>query len=161
MSLLRETPPTSWQTVFRNVGIASRQRWQERVLKTLREADLFDMANGWPSVLSGGQKQRVSPARDLVSEPDILLLLDEPFGALSVLPRIELHELFTRLWLENRFTTVLTTHDVSKAVALADRVIVLRDGLIALYISINLHRSLRSISNAALSSKRAARQTIE
>ncbi|MGB9140629.1 MAG: hypothetical protein WCB71_00325 [Aestuariivirga sp.] len=92
----------------------------------------------------------MSPARDLVSEPDILLLLDEPFGALSVLTPIEMHELFTRLWSENRFTTVLTTHDVSKAVALADRVIVLRDGLIALHISINLHRSLRSISNVAL-----------
>jgi ABC-type nitrate/sulfonate/bicarbonate transport system ATPase subunit len=50
----------------------------------------------------------------------------------------------------NRFTTALTAHDVSKAVALADQVIVLRDGLIALYIFINLPRSLRSISNVAL-----------
>jgi len=146
--LFQDARLLNWQSVLRNVGIARGHGWQERALKALREVNLLDRAKDWPSVLSGGQKQRVSLARALVSEPDILLL-DEPFGALDALTRLEMHELLTRIWLENRFTTVLITHDVSEAVALADRVIVLRDGGIALDIPINLPRASRSLGDAA------------
>jgi len=146
--LFQDARLLNWQSVLSNVGIARGRGWQERALKALREVNLFDRAQDWPSVLSGGQKQRVSLARALVSEPDILLL-DEPFGALDALTRLEMHELLTRIWLENRFTTVLITHDVSEAVALADRVIVLRDGGIALDIPINLPRSSRALGDAA------------
>jgi sulfonate transport system ATP-binding protein len=146
--LFQDARLLNWQSVLKNVGIARGQGWQERALKALREVNLLDRAKDWPSVLSGGQKQRVSLARALVSEPDILLL-DEPFGALDALTRLEMHELLTRIWLENRFTTVLITHDVSEAVALADRVMVLRDGVIALDISINLPRSSRALGDAA------------
>lgn len=146
--LFQDARLLNWQSVLKNVGIARGHGWQERALKALREVNLFDRAKDWPSVLSGGQKQRVSLARALVSEPDILLL-DEPFGALDALTRLEMHELLTRIWLENRFSTVLITHDVSEAVALADRVIVLRDGGIALDIPINLPRSSRALGDAA------------
>jgi sulfonate transport system ATP-binding protein len=146
--LFQDARLLNWQTVLHNVGIARGRGWRERVLKALHEVNLLDRAKDWPSVLSGGQKQRVSLARSLVSEPDILLL-DEPFGALDALTRIEMHELLIRIWLENRFTTVLITHDVSEAVALADRVIVLRDGLIALDVPIRLPRSGRSLGDAA------------
>jgi sulfonate transport system ATP-binding protein len=146
--LFQDARLLNWQSVLRNVGIARGHGWQERALKALREVNLFDRAKDWPSVLSGGQKQRVSLARALVSEPDILLL-DEPFGALDAPTRIEMDELLTRIWLENRFTTVLITRDVSEAVALADRVIVLRDGLIALDVPINLPRSCRALGDAA------------
>lgn len=146
--LFQDARLLNWHSVLKNVGIARGKGWQERALKALREVNLLDRAKDWPSVLSGGQKQRVSLARALVSEPDILLL-DEPFGALDALTRLEMHELLTRIWLENQFTTVLITHDVSEAVALADRVIVLRDGVIALDVAVNLPRSSRSLGNAA------------
>jgi sulfonate transport system ATP-binding protein len=59
------------------------------------------------------------------------LLLDEPLGALDALTRLEMQELLEQVWEEQRFTAVLVTHDVAEAVALADRVIVLEDGVIA------------------------------
>ncbi len=88
-------------------------------------------AGDWPAVLSGGQRQRVALARALVSRPR-LLLLDEPFGALDALTRMEMHDLLARIWVRERFTTVLITHDVVEAVTLADRVLVLKGGRIAL-----------------------------
>jgi len=85
------------------------------------------------SRLSGGQRQRVSLARALVLVHNPrLLLLDEPLGALDALTRIEMHQLIEGLWQRNGFTALLVTHDVEDAVALADRVILIEDGLIAL-----------------------------
>jgi sulfonate transport system ATP-binding protein len=85
----------------------------------------------WPARLSGGQRQRVSLARALVHQPR-LLLLDEPLGALDALTRIEMHQLIEGLWQRNGFTALLVTHDVQEAVALADRVMLIEDGRIAL-----------------------------
>ena len=82
-------------------------------------------------MLSGGQRQRVALARALVSRPR-LLLLDEPLGALDALTRIEMQRLLERVWRDQGFTAVLVTHDVAEAVALADRVLVIEDGRIAL-----------------------------
>lgn len=92
---------------------------------------LEDRANDFPSMLSGGQKQRVALARALVHEPN-LLLLDEPLGALDALTRLEMQELIETLWAEKKFTAILVTHDVEEAVAIADRVILIEEGKIAL-----------------------------
>ncbi len=120
-----------WQTVLGNVGISREHGWRNLAARTLADVGLAERGNDWPTALSGGQRQRVALARALVSEPHVLLL-DEPFGALDALTRSEMHELLLRIWRERRFTTVLITHDVSEALLLADRVLVLRDGVAVL-----------------------------
>jgi sulfonate transport system ATP-binding protein len=120
-----------WRRVLANVGIGSRPGWRSAALTALRQVGLEDRAGDWPAVLSGGQRQRVALARALVSHPK-LLLLDEPLGALDALTRLEMQALLERVWQRQGFTAVLVTHDVTEAVALADRIIVLDRGVIAL-----------------------------
>jgi sulfonate transport system ATP-binding protein len=110
-----------------------------RALETLHAVELDDKRDAWPSILSGGQKQRVALARALVSAPRILAL-DEPLGALDALTRITMQRLLERVWREQKFTALLVTHDVAEAVTLADRVIVIDQGEIALDIRIDLPR---------------------
>jgi sulfonate transport system ATP-binding protein len=88
-------------------------------------------------VLSGGQRQRVALARALVSRPKALLM-DEPFGALDALTRSEMHHLLIRVRRDYGFTAVLITHDVREALTLADRIVVLKDGVIASDTEINV-----------------------
>jgi len=111
----------------------------QRALKTLAMVGLSERAGEWPSVLSGGQRQRVALARALVSAPRVLAL-DEPLGALDALTRIEMQRLVEAVWLSRGFTAILVTHDVSEAVALADRVILLEAGAIAGETTIGLPR---------------------
>jgi len=90
-------------------------------------------------VLSGGQKQRVALARALVSHPRVLAL-DEPLGALDALTRISMQRLLEQVWLDQGFTAIMVTHDVAEAVTLADRVLMIEDGEIALDVAIDLPR---------------------
>jgi len=100
---------------------------------------LGDKRAQWPAVLSGGQKQRVALARALVSQPKVLAF-DEPLGALDALTRISMQRLLGRVWQDQGFTAILVTHDVSEAVALADRVLVIEDGRIANDIHVDIAR---------------------
>jgi len=68
------------------------------------------------------------------------LLLDEPLGALDALTRIKMHQLIESLWEKNGFTALLVTHDVTEAIALADRIILIEDGAIALNLKVDLPR---------------------
>jgi sulfonate transport system ATP-binding protein len=145
--LFQEARLVPWQRVVQNVGIARGPNWQQDALATLSDVGLEGRGNDWPSVLSGGQRQRVALARALVSRPRVLLL-DEPFGALDALTRLEMHKLLEGIWRKRQFTTVLITHDVAEAVALADRVIVLREGAIALDIPVPLERPRRELADA-------------
>ncbi|MGX5806133.1 ATP-binding cassette domain-containing protein [Bradyrhizobium sp. Arg314] len=136
-----------WASVVRNIevgltGIAAGEEARRRALAMLGAVGLADRADEWPSVLSGGQKQRVALARALVGHPQILAL-DEPLGALDALTRIEMQQLLERIWLDQKFTAVLVTHDVAEAVALADRVVVISDGRIALDINVPVARPRR------------------
>jgi sulfonate transport system ATP-binding protein len=92
--------------------------------------------------LSGGQKQRVALARALIHRPG-LLLLDEPLGALDALTRIEMQDLIVSLWQEHGFTVLLVTHDVSEAVAMADRVLLIEEGKIGLDLTVDIPRPRR------------------
>ncbi len=128
-----------WKRVLENVGLGLRGDWEPKAMWALEQVGLADRAHDWIAVLSGGQRQRVALARALVSQPR-LLLLDEPLGALDALTRIEMQRLIETLWQEQQFTTLLITHDVEEAVALADRVILLESGTIALDLTIPLSR---------------------
>jgi sulfonate transport system ATP-binding protein len=128
-----------WQSVVDNVRLGMSKRALPMAMEALRQVGLEDRASDWPAILSGGQRQRVALARALVHQPQ-LLLLDEPLGALDALTRIEMQELIEGLWLKNRFTTVLVTHDVHEAVALADRVIVMGNGTILSNSEVDLPR---------------------
>jgi len=136
-----------WARVADNVavgltGIAKGEEARRRALELLAEVGLEDRADEWPSILSGGQRQRVALARALVGSPSILAL-DEPLGALDALTRIEMQGLLERVWRKQRFTAVLVTHDVTEAVALADRVVVIDKGKISLDLSVPLPRPRR------------------
>lgn len=128
-----------WKTVLDNVGLGLRGDWQARAQHALQEVGLADRGGEWPVRLSGGQRQRVALARALVHQPR-LLLLDEPLGALDALTRIDMQRLIERLWQQYRCTTLLVTHDVSEAVALADRVVLIEDGKVGLDLAIDLPR---------------------
>lgn len=130
-----------WQRVLANVelGLLGSTGSRPRALQVLDSVGLAEKANEWPGVLSGGQRQRVALARAMASQPR-LLLLDEPLGALDALTRIEMQQLLEDLWLEKRFTSLLITHDVEEAVVLADRVILIENGRIALDVPVSLPR---------------------
>jgi osmoprotectant transport system ATP-binding protein len=90
------------------------------------------LADRWPDALSGGQRQRVGIARALLLDPPVLLM-DEPFGALDPVTRLELHREYRRLRRDLRSTILVVTHDLREAVTLADRIGVLDEGrLVAL-----------------------------
>ena len=127
-----------WKTVLDNVALGL-PRSVGAAAAALWTVGLAERADDWPAALSGGQKQRVALARALVHEPQ-LLLLDEPLGALDALTRIEMQQLIESLWLARGFTAVLVTHDVAEAVALADRVLLIEDGQIALDVRVDLPR---------------------
>ncbi len=142
-----------WRRVAANVAVGLAHTQTRRERRSLAEGALLQVGlagreRHWPMVLSGGQKQRVALARALVSHPG-LLLLDEPLGALDALTRIEMQDLIESVWLDKGFTAMVVTHDVSEAVALADRILLLEQGRIALDIDVDLPRPRRRGDAAA------------
>jgi len=129
-----------WKRVLDNVALSlTATNAEELAHEALAQVGLADRADDWPVVLSGGQRQRVALARALVHAPR-LLLLDEPLGALDALTRIEMQRLIESVWQRHGFTALLVTHDVSEAVALADRVLLIEDHRIALDLRVSLPR---------------------
>jgi sulfonate transport system ATP-binding protein len=120
-----------WDNLRRNVSLGLKApNADARAAAALAEVGLGERLNDWPRNLSGGQAQRVALARALVQEPE-LLLLDEPFAALDALTRIRMHDLVRELVARHRPGVLLVTHDVDEAIALADRILVMRHGAIA------------------------------
>jgi len=119
-----------WLTVIQNVMLPLRKRKgltpldrEGLALRMLAAVGLEGFGNHYPWELSGGMQQRVAIARALAFQPRILLM-DEPFGSVDALTRMELEDLLLNLWTRFRFTTLLVTHDVDEAIYLADRVLV-------------------------------------
>ena len=119
-----------WMTVKQNVQFPMKERGLPRREREKLCARLLDMAqlNGtedkYPSQLSGGMKQRVAFIRVLAGDPDILLL-DEPLGAIDPQMRKTLQVELENLWLQDRKTVLMVTHDIDEAVYLSDRILVM------------------------------------
>jgi len=133
-----------WERVRGNVEVGlgrdlPKAERQAVATRTLEAVGLGDRGGEWPSVLSGGQKQRVALARALASGPR-LLALDEPLGALDALTRIDMQRLIEKVWSDQGFTAILVTHDVSEAIALADRILVIDQGTIAADLAVSSPR---------------------
>ncbi|WP_062018278.1 ABC transporter ATP-binding protein [Aureimonas sp. AU4] len=119
-----------FRTAFENVMLHADIRGLDREMIAARARDLFQQLrlehamNKYPRQLSGGMRQRVSLIRTLVHEPDVILM-DEPFGALDALTRLQVRTDLEQLWLRRRPTVVFITHSVEEAVGLSDRIIVM------------------------------------
>jgi osmoprotectant transport system ATP-binding protein len=120
--------------IEKNVDLVPRLLGWDRGRRQTRTREMLELvgleaahASRYPAELSGGQRQRVAFARALAADPP-LILLDEPFGALDALTRLELHRQFLDLKKALGKTTVLVTHDLAEAFRLADRIGVMRSG---------------------------------
>ena len=128
-----------WRRILPNVMLGLEPALIPQARKVLAHVGLGERANDWPATLSGGQRQRVALARALVHDPN-LLLLDEPLGSLDALTRIEMQQLIEEVWRSRGFTAMLVTHDVAEAISLADRVILIEGGRVALDEVVNIPR---------------------
>ena len=126
--VFQETGIFPWFSVWDNIGFGLKdmefEEKHEIVMKYIRLVGLEGFEKSFPTELSGGMKQRVEFARALAVEPDVLYL-DEPFGALDALTRLEMRHEIVRIWQETGKTCILVTHDVEEALELSDRVAVM------------------------------------
>ena len=136
-----------WRTVHRNIALGLEYRRvaaderERRVREAVTLAGLEGFEDAFPATLSGGMRQRVALMRTLVVDPEILLM-DEPFGALDTHTKIGLHAELLSLWGAKHQTVVFVTHDLSEAITLADRIVVMtrRPGRIKLVHDVKLPR---------------------
>jgi NitT/TauT family transport system ATP-binding protein len=126
---------------LRSGRLSNRRQAEARARTLLDLVRLGDFSGKYPFELSGGMQQRASLARALFLQPQ-LMLLDEPFGALDAFTREEMNLELQRIWMTERVTVLLVTHDLNEALLLADRVIVMSDrpGRIVLEQPISLPR---------------------
>ena len=119
-----------WRTIFSNACLGLEiqrnldEEGRERVRRLLETYGLEDFADARPSELSGGMRQRAALIRTLALEPDILLL-DEPFSALDYQTRLAVCDDISTIIREQKKTAILVTHDLSEAVSVADRILIL------------------------------------
>jgi NitT/TauT family transport system ATP-binding protein len=146
-----------WRTVAENVGFplehhqldkAERRR---RIADALTRTNLADFAQALPKQLSGGMRQRVGIARALVVRPAVLLM-DEPMSALDAQTRDLLMEDFLSLWMRERITAVYVTHNLTEALQLADRIVILsrRPGKIRSVLDIPIPQGERKATAAQI-----------
>jgi ABC-type nitrate/sulfonate/bicarbonate transport system ATPase subunit len=136
-----------WRRALANATLAAsvtntnRDVSRDRAQKLFARFGLAGFEHAWPSQLSGGMRQRLALLRTFLQDRDVILL-DEPFGALDALTRREMHEFLQDVWLDDKPTVLLVTHDVEEALFLSDTVHVMsaRPGRITESIQLNVSR---------------------
>ena len=117
-----------WLKIKDNVGFGlkdlSKEEKEKTVLSHLKMVGLEGFENSYPAQLSGGMSQRAAIARGLANNPTILLL-DEPFGALDALTRIQMQKEILEIQEKEKTTMVMVTHDIDEAIYLGDRIVVM------------------------------------
>ena len=146
-----------WRTALENAVFGAKirgvdpHRRKEKALHLLSSVGLKGFETRFPKELSHGMRQRVALARTFCLD-SALLLMDEPFGALDAQTKLQLEDVLLQLWSEQRRTVLFVTHDLSEAIALSDRVIVMRrrPGAIIADIPITLARprSVRKLQSS-------------
>jgi NitT/TauT family transport system ATP-binding protein len=138
----------AWRNVLRNIMLQveirkgfKKEESLEKAMELVRLAGLEGFEKRHPWELSGGMQQRVSFCRALIHDPP-LLLMDEPFGALDALTRDEMNEWLQKIWMEKTKTVLFVTHDISEAVFLSDRILILtkRPGTVKKIMDVDLPR---------------------
>jgi NitT/TauT family transport system ATP-binding protein len=143
-----------WMRAIDNVSYGLKCRGVEKkerlaiARQYLRQVGLAEVERSWPRELSGGMLKRVAVATVFANSPRVLLM-DEPFGALDYVTKLQLHQLLLALWGRYRQTVMFVTHDVDEAMLLADRVVVMKAGRIVDDRGIGLDRP-RTIESLAL-----------
>ena len=146
----------AWRSVLGNVRFGLDARGGNRIGAQDKARALIDLVgltgfeNHYPWELSGGMQQRVAIARALAYEPEVLLM-DEPFGSLDALTRLELEDILLKLWAELKTTILFITHDIEEAVYLSDRIWVLsrRPSQIIRELKIDFSRPRNQVSTRA------------
>jgi NitT/TauT family transport system ATP-binding protein len=149
VGMMFQTPELfPWRTVLKNVLLPieifrhEREFHRQRALQLLEMVGLEGFQSALPRELSGGMQQRVALCRVLVSDPSVVLM-DEPFGALDEFSRERLNVELLRIWEDARKTIVFVTHNISEAVFLSDRVVVMgtNPGRVLAVVDVPLGRS--------------------
>lgn len=126
--VFQESRLLDWMNVSKNVGFPLQDISKEEKEKLVDEyvalVGLSDFKKAYPRELSGGMAQRVSIARALVNRPEVMFM-DEPFGALDYMTKINMQNELLRIREKSRMTTIFVTHDIDEAVYLSDRIMVM------------------------------------
>lgn len=153
--MLQKDHLLEWRTIYQNVilGLEIQHRLtaerKARVAQMLEDYGLSAFRDSRPSQLSGGMRQRAALIRTLAQDPS-LLLLDEPFSALDYLTRISVCDDIYKILKKENKTAILVTHDLSEAISVADRILVLTDRpasikkIIPVYLSLETRTPLSS-----------------
>ncbi|MFT4306308.1 MAG: ABC transporter ATP-binding protein [Microbacterium sp.] len=157
-----------WRSIVENTALGLEVGGVRKKTARAKAAALFPrfglagFEQSYPFELSGGMRQRAALLRTVLQEREILLL-DEPFGALDSLTRIEMQNWLQDVWAENSWTAVLITHDIREAVYLADRIIVLsaRPASVRLNLEVALPRSRELAITTSPEFARIEQQLIE
>lgn len=143
-----------WMRVIDNAAYGLKCRGVNRTerlqiaRKYLKQVGLDAVQRSWPRELSGGMLKRVAVATVFANSPKVLLL-DEPFGSLDYVTKLQLHQVLLNLWGQHRPTVLFVTHDVDEAMLLSDRIVVMKAGRIADDRQIDLARP-RTVESLAL-----------